>query len=76
MIKYRWDIDALGYSADNDNIILCRCWVYKNDGTKLFMGIWGYDLARNQALLYSINMLLVPSNNVVIIFFISTSCLS
>ncbi len=53
LIKYRYDIMPLGFSLDNDNVIICLCYVYDKDGKKLFMGAWGYDLLSDKTMLIS-----------------------
>ena len=51
--KYKYDIEPLGFNADNDNIIMYHCVVYDNKGKKIFLGTWGYDLVNDKVLLYS-----------------------
>lgn len=51
--KYRYDIEPLGFSADDDNIVISHCFVYDKNNRKVFMGTWGYDLANKQTILYS-----------------------
>lgn len=53
LIKYRYDIEPLGFSNENDNIILALCYVYDKDNKKIFLGTWGYNLANNSTLLFS-----------------------
>ena len=51
--QYRYILEPLGFSAGNDNIIVSNCIVYSKDGTKIFLGVWGYDLEENKAMLIS-----------------------
>lgn len=53
IVKYRYDIEPLGFSAENDNIIIALCYVYDKNGKKIFMGKWGYNCATNEVLLLS-----------------------
>ena len=53
IIKYRYDIIPLGFSAENDNIILAICYAYDNDGNKVFLGLWGYDCQKQETILIS-----------------------
>ncbi|MBQ8475491.1 hypothetical protein IJ531_00355 [bacterium] len=53
MNKYLYDIEPLGFSAENDDMILAHCYLYDNDGNKIFMGVWGYDLSENKTVMVS-----------------------
>ncbi len=53
IVKYRYDIIPLGFSADNDNIIILLCYVYDKNGNKLFLGQWGYNCETEAILLLS-----------------------
>ncbi len=53
LIKYQYDIMPLGFSLDNDNIIICLCYIYNKEGEKLFIGAWGYDLRNDKTMLIS-----------------------
>lgn len=53
IVKYRYDITPLGFSAENDNMIVALCHVFDNDGNKIFLGAWGYDLKNKQTILIS-----------------------
>lgn len=53
IVKYRYDITPLGFSEENDDIIISICYVYDNDGNKLFLGVWGYDCKNQQTMLLS-----------------------
>lgn len=53
LIKYRYDIEPLGFSAENDNIIIALCYVYDKDNNKIFLGTWGYNILNNSTLLFS-----------------------
>ncbi|MBQ9149965.1 hypothetical protein IJX73_03440 [bacterium] len=51
--KYRYDIEPLGFSAENDNLIIALCYVYDKDNNKIFLGTWGYNIETNTTLLLS-----------------------
>ena len=53
IIKYRYDIIPLGFSAENDSIIILLCYVYDKNGNKLFLGKWGYNCDTEAILLLS-----------------------
>ena len=53
LTKYYYDIEPLGFSLEDDNIVIVLCYVYNNDGNKIFMGSWGYDIEKNRVLLLS-----------------------
>lgn len=53
IVKYRYDIEPLGFSSENDNMIVAHCFVYDNSGNKIFLGAWGYDLDKKQTILIS-----------------------
>ena len=53
IVKYQYDIEPLGFSAENDNLIIILCYVYNKEGKKIFMGSWGYDIETNKVLLLS-----------------------
>ena len=53
IIKYRYDIMPLGFSLENDTIIISLCYVYDNEGKKIFLGAWGYDLSNDKTMLIS-----------------------
>ena len=50
---YRYDILPLGFSSNNDDVIIAYCYIYNKDGNKVFMGIWGYNLSENKTILIS-----------------------
>ncbi len=50
---YRHTIEPLGFSAENDDLVVARYYVYNNDGQKIFLGLWGYDLVENRTMLIS-----------------------
>ena len=51
--KYRYDIEPLGFSAENDNLIIALCYVYDKDNNKIFLGTWGYNIETKTTLLLS-----------------------
>jgi len=53
LIKYRYDIIPLGFSKENDDIIIAHVYVFDNNNNKIFLGTWGYDCANQQSLLIS-----------------------
>ena len=50
---YKYDILPLGFSADNDDIVVAYCYTYDNSGKKIFMGVWGYNLSDKKTILIS-----------------------
>lgn len=53
LVKYRYDIEPLGFSADNDDIVIVLLYVYDNDNKKNFLGTWGYDCIKRETMLIS-----------------------
>lgn len=53
LIKYRYDICPLGFSAENDNLIIALCYVFDKNNNKIFLGTWGYNLSTNETILIS-----------------------
>ena len=53
IVKYRYDVTPLGFSDENDDMVVVLCHVYDNDGNKVFLGAWGYDLIKKQTILLS-----------------------
>lgn len=53
LIKYRYDIIPLGFSEENDDIIIAICYVYNNESDKIFLGIWGYNCKKRETILLS-----------------------
>jgi hypothetical protein len=53
LIKYRYELVPLGFSVNNDDMIVAHCYTYDADGKKIFMGLWGYDLSENKTVLLS-----------------------
>ncbi len=53
LIKYRYDIEPVGFSEDNDNIIIVCAYVYDKNDNKMFLGTWGYNVLTSQTLLFS-----------------------
>lgn len=51
--KYRYDYEPLGFSADNDDVIVILCYVYDKNNNKIFMGTWGYNTLSREILLFS-----------------------
>ena len=51
--QHRYIIEPLGFSSDNDNLIVARLYVYSKDGKKIFFGLWGYDLEENRTIMLS-----------------------
>lgn len=55
IVKYRYEFEPLGFSADNDDVIVILCYLYNKDNNKLFMGTWGYNCKTKNILLFSKN---------------------
>ena len=53
LIKYRYDIEPLGFSADNDNLIIVLSYVYDKDNKKIFLGAWSYNCYSHEIILLS-----------------------
>ncbi len=53
IVKYRYDIEPLGFSQDNDNIIIAFVYVYDKNMNKIFLGAWGYNISNNEIILLS-----------------------
>lgn len=53
IVKYRYDIEPLGFSADNDDVIIVLLYFYDKDNNKIFMGTWGYNTVTKDILMYS-----------------------
>ena len=53
IVKYRYDIIPLGFSAENDNLILALAYVLDKDNNKVFLGTWGYNILTNETILVS-----------------------
>ncbi|MBQ4646284.1 MAG: hypothetical protein IJB79_02935 [Candidatus Gastranaerophilales bacterium] len=53
IIKYRYDIEPLGFSSKDDNVIFALCYVYDKDGNKIFLGTWAYDCIKRETSLIS-----------------------
>ena len=51
--QYRYSLEPLGFNSNNDNMVVVNCFVYNNEGKKIFLGVWGYDLKENSASLIS-----------------------
>lgn len=53
LIKYRYDIEPLGFSADNDNLIIVLSYVYDKNNKKIFLGAWSYNCYTHEIILLS-----------------------
>ncbi len=53
IVKYRYDITPLGFSADNDDLILAYCYALGENNEKVFLGLWGYNLTTCESILIS-----------------------
>lgn len=53
IVRYRYDITPLGFSEENDDIVVAICYVYDNDKNKIFLGTWGYNLKTKETILLS-----------------------
>ncbi len=53
LVKYRYDIEPLGFSAENDNLIIVLCYVYDKENRKIFMGAWSYNCYSHEIILLS-----------------------
>lgn len=51
--KFKYTIEPLGFSADNDELVVANCYTYDNEGKKIFLGVWGYDLSDNRTVMIS-----------------------
>ena len=49
----KYDLTPLGFSQNNDDIIICELFLYTKEGEKLFVGLWGYDTKNNKTILLS-----------------------
>ena len=53
LVKYHYDIIPLGFSAENDDIIVALLYVFDKEKNKIFLGTWGYNILNGQTLLLS-----------------------
>ena len=53
IVKYRYDIEPLGFSDEDDNVVLAHCFAYDTEGKKVFLGTWGYDVINYKVYLLS-----------------------
>ncbi|MBQ8847728.1 MAG: hypothetical protein IJ003_02145 [Candidatus Gastranaerophilales bacterium] len=53
IIKYKYDIEPLGFSEGNDDVIIVLCYAYDKENNKIFLGTWGYDVVKERAYLFS-----------------------
>ena len=51
--SYKYDILPLGFSSSNDDLVVAYCYTYDNDGNKIFLGLWGYNLNEKTTVLIS-----------------------
>ena len=51
--KFRYILEPLGFSADNDNLVVANLYAYNVGGKKIFLGVWGYDLIENKTIMIS-----------------------
>ncbi len=51
--KYRYDIEPLGFSADNDDVIIVLLYFFDKKNNKIFMGTWGYNCETKEVLMFS-----------------------
>lgn len=60
LVKFRYDIEPLGFAQDNDNLIIVLCYVFDNNDNKVFLGTWGYDILENKAIFLSSSSSAIP----------------
>lgn len=54
LAKYRYSIVPLGFSADNEDIIVVLFYTYDADNnSKVFLGTWGYNIFSGETILIS-----------------------
>lgn len=53
IVKYKYNIEPLGFALDNDNVIIFHAYIYDKTNKKIFMGTWGYDCIKERAYLFS-----------------------
>ena len=53
IVKYKYDIEPLGFSSENDNIIIALAYVYDKENNRIFLGSWGYNCVNGQVILLS-----------------------
>lgn len=56
IIKYRYDIEPLGFSKENDNVIIVLAYVYDKNNEKILLGSWSYDIQKNKTTFLSPNI--------------------
>ena len=68
IIEYRYDIFPLGFSQDNDDIIVTLVYVYDKNNKKIFLGTWGYNTSTNESMLFSTtnNQVSVSANGLIL----------
>ena len=53
LAKYRYDIEPLGFSAENDNLVIVLSYVYDKNNRKIFLGAWSYNCLNHEIILLS-----------------------
>ncbi len=53
LARFRYDIQPLGFSANNDNMVCANLFVFDEEGNKIFLGVWGYDFEEGRTILLS-----------------------
>ena len=53
LAKYRYSIEPLGFSADNDELVIALFYSYDTSNNKVFMGSWAYNLITGETILIS-----------------------
>ena len=49
-----YTIEPLGFSSENDNIVVALFYLYNfDDNKKVFMGTWGYNVLTGETILIS-----------------------
>lgn len=51
--KYIYELSPLGFSADNDSLLVLNCYLYDKNNKRIFMGVWGYNCDTYETLLIS-----------------------
>lgn len=51
--KFRYVIEPLGFSYDNDDLVVAHCYLISSEGKKIFIGTWGYDLKKSETIMIS-----------------------
>ncbi len=53
LVKYRYDIEPLGFSYENDDVVVVLSYVLDKNNNKIFLGTWGYNIKTNETILMS-----------------------